>query len=69
MQVFKNYLLDIYRNDKYHSLRKSTKKFPLPMSGEEGIEHRTMSGFCVLNYITRYSFVKSSSVNGTSEIR
>ena len=23
------------------------KKFPLPMSGEGGIEHRTMSGFCV----------------------
>jgi hypothetical protein len=36
MQVIKNYLLDIYRNGKYHSLRIIAKKIPLLMSGEEG---------------------------------
>jgi hypothetical protein len=33
---FKKYLLDIYRNGIYHSLKKYAKKFPLPMSGEGG---------------------------------
>jgi hypothetical protein len=36
MQVFKNYLIDNYRNGIYHSLKKYAKKIPLPMSGEGG---------------------------------
>ena len=39
------------------------------MSGEEGLGHRTMSGFCVLNYITRYSSRKFSSVKGISVMK
>lgn len=45
------------------------KKIPLLIGGEEGVEHRTMSGFCVLYYITKYSSCKFSSVNGFSEIK
>ena len=32
----KIFLIDIYRHDLYHALRKYAKKFPLPMSGEGG---------------------------------
>lgn len=45
------------------------KKIPLLIGGEEGVEHRTMSGFCVLYYITKYSSCKFSLVKGFSEIK
>jgi len=32
----KIFLIDIYRHDRDHALRKYAKKFPLPMSGEGG---------------------------------
>ena len=64
----KIFLIDIYRHDLYHALRKYAKKFPLPMSGEGGREQNYERVLC-LNYITRYSSCKFSSVNGFSVMK